>query len=229
MNIVITGASRGIGREVLRRFAEEPGHNIIAISRNFSTASGAPLFRSSVEEIRADLHDTDAIPALAAALMERMEEVHVLFNNAGMLVNRSFSELNLSDWLSIYRVNLFAPALLIRGLLPALERGRGHVVNTGSMGGFQGSVRYPGLSAYSSSKAALAGLTESLAAELTPMGISVNCLALGAVNTEMLAEAFPGYVANTEPEGISAFITEFCRTGHRYFNGKVLPVSVTTP
>jgi NAD(P)-dependent dehydrogenase (short-subunit alcohol dehydrogenase family) len=97
------------------------------------------------------------------------------------------------------------------------------------MGGFQGAAKFPGLSAYSSSKAALAGLTECLAEELKSKNISVNCLAIGAVQTEMLAKAFPGYKAPLKPNQMAEFICNFALTGHTYFNGKIIPVASTTP
>jgi NAD(P)-dependent dehydrogenase (short-subunit alcohol dehydrogenase family) len=97
------------------------------------------------------------------------------------------------------------------------------------MGGVQGSAKFAGLSAYSSSKAALCTLTECLAEELKLENISVNCLALGAVQTEMLSKAFPGYRAPLSASEMAEFIVQFARSGHYYFNGKILPVSSTTP
>ena len=104
-----------------------------------------------------------------------------------------------------------------------------HIVNIGSMGGFQGSSKFPGLSAYSASKAALHTLTECLAQEFTEQGIKVNCLALGSAQTEMLEKAFPGYESPVMAFEMGKYIADFALTGHRFFNGKVLPVAVTTP
>jgi NAD(P)-dependent dehydrogenase (short-subunit alcohol dehydrogenase family) len=97
------------------------------------------------------------------------------------------------------------------------------------MGGFQGSAKFPGLSFYSASKAALCCLTECLATELKDKSIKMNALALGSVQTEMLDKAFPGYKAPVKAEEIAEFITDFAINGHRYVNGKVLPVSLSTP
>jgi NAD(P)-dependent dehydrogenase (short-subunit alcohol dehydrogenase family) len=97
------------------------------------------------------------------------------------------------------------------------------------MGGVQGTVKFPGLSAYSSSKAALAGLTECLAIEFQDKDIAVNCLALGAVQTEMLQEAFPGFKAPVSPDKMAEFIGNFVLTAHHFMNGKVLPISLSTP
>jgi NAD(P)-dependent dehydrogenase (short-subunit alcohol dehydrogenase family) len=125
-------------------------------------------------------------------------------------------------------VNYFAPAGLIRSLLPMMKRGS-HILNISSMGGYQGSIKFTGLSGYSSSKAALACLTECLANELSAAGISVNCLALGSVQTEMLSEAFPGFNAPVSSEEMGKFIAYFAVNGGKFFNGKILPVALSTP
>jgi len=104
-----------------------------------------------------------------------------------------------------------------------------HIVNIGSMGGFQGSSRYPGLSWYNAGKAALANLTESLGAEFSGRGIFINCLALGAVQTEMLDQAFPGYNAPIKPSAMAGFIGDFALHGHKFMNGKILPVALSNP
>jgi NAD(P)-dependent dehydrogenase (short-subunit alcohol dehydrogenase family) len=97
------------------------------------------------------------------------------------------------------------------------------------MGGVQGSAKFPGLAAYSSSKAALANLSELLAEELKEKNIRVNCLALGAAQTEMLETAFPGYKAPVTAAEMAQWVGWFAINGHRFFNGKVLPVALSTP
>jgi NAD(P)-dependent dehydrogenase (short-subunit alcohol dehydrogenase family) len=104
-----------------------------------------------------------------------------------------------------------------------------HIVNISSMGGYQGTSKYPGLSYYSASKAALAILSECLAVEFRELGIKVNCLALGSVQTEMFSEAFPGHRASVSAEDMGEFIAEFALTGHKVFNGKILPVAISNP
>jgi short-subunit dehydrogenase len=154
----------------------------------------------------------------------------ILINNAGSLVNRQFKDMSAAEILQQVNTNFIAPALLIQKLLPGMDRDKpSHIVNIGSMGGFQGSAKFPGLSVYSATKAAFASLTECLAAELTEYNIYANCLALGAVQTEMLAEAFPEYQAPVTPEAMASFIAEFALEGHKFFNGKVIPVSLSTP
>jgi NAD(P)-dependent dehydrogenase (short-subunit alcohol dehydrogenase family) len=97
------------------------------------------------------------------------------------------------------------------------------------MGGVQGSLKFPGLSAYSSSKGAVITLMELLAEECKELGISFNTLALGAVQTEMLAEAFPDYKAPTTAFEMAEYIANFALTGNQFYNGKVLQVSSSTP
>ena len=97
------------------------------------------------------------------------------------------------------------------------------------MGGFQGSVKFPGLSFYSASKAALACISECLAVELKEFEITVNCLALGSVQTEMLENAFTGYTAPVTASEMGKLIGDFALTGSRFYNGKIIPVALTTP
>ncbi len=104
-----------------------------------------------------------------------------------------------------------------------------HVVTISSMGGIQGSSKFPGLAAYSSSKGAVITLSELLAEEYKEQGVAFNVLALGAVQTEMLQEAFPGYQAPIYPNEMADYIKDFALNGNRFFNGKVLEVSSSTP
>ena len=137
--------------------------------------------------------------------------------------------LNLDDdFENIYKVNVFGVANLTRICLPYLQKGS-HVVTISSMGGVQGSLKFAGLAAYSSSKGAVITLSELLAEEYKERGISFNVLALGSVQTEMLAEAFPGYQAPISAGEMANYIYDFTLTGNKYFNGKVLQVSSTNP
>ena len=123
-----------------------------------------------------------------------------------------------------------APVLLIQSLLDLLRKSReAHVVNISSMGGVQGSKKFPGLSAYSASKAALQVLTECLAEEFKEENIAFNSLALGAVQTDMLAETFPGYKAPLKASEMAEFIADFAINGRRFYRGKTVQVSLSTP
>ena len=230
---IITGASKGIGRDTVRYFAQTQRHlRVLAIARD------ALSLESLRKELQAyhqfDLHvlALDLTSTDQSVLLDWLAEhgpVDGLINNAGLLINRPFEQLDEADWQSLLDINLLAPARLIRLLLPHLRTPGAHLINVSSMGGFQGSAKFPGLSAYSASKGALAILTECLAEEFKEKGISVNCLALGAVQTEMLAAAFPGYEAPLQSAEMAEYFGWFLEKGHQFFNGKVLPVSVSTP
>lgn len=230
-NILITGASSGIGYDTALALAADPAHRVIALARNKQKLEAlAAAAEGRIETLCYDLTAPDE--AVLTALLDRVGELHILINNAGLLVNKPFVALSDADWMSVFATNLFGPVALTRAVLPYMQRAAGsakHIVNIGSMGGFQGSSKFPGLSAYSAAKAALANFTECLAEELKEEGIAVNCLAFGAVQTEMLATAFPGYQAPVDSATMGGYLAWFATGGQRLFNGKILPVSVSTP
>jgi NAD(P)-dependent dehydrogenase (short-subunit alcohol dehydrogenase family) len=234
MNILITGASRGIGFEAARLFAENTGNKVFALSRNKeglekleAEVNNVP-FRGRIMVYPFDLLTGDIRKDLLPVIEGFLPQVDVLVNNAGMLVAKPFERLSPEEFDMIFNANVKSAFLLSQALLPLMKPGS-HIVNIGSMGGFQGSVKFAGLSLYSASKGALAILSECMAEELKERNISVNCLALGSAQTEMLAQAFPGYKAPLSAAEIARFVVDFALTGNRWFNGKVLPVSVATP
>jgi NAD(P)-dependent dehydrogenase (short-subunit alcohol dehydrogenase family) len=220
-NIVVTGASRGIGRALVDVFLAQ-GHRVWALSRNISELSTL----SGVQAVSLDISKESDVQEWVASCGNTSFDV--LVNNAGMLVNKPFAETTAKDFEKVYKVNVFGVANLIRNLLPHFSQ-QAHIVNISSMGGINGTSKFPGLAAYSSSKGALGILTELLAEEFKDRDLSVNALALGAVQTEMLAEAFPGYQAPVTADQMAIYIADFALTGHRFYNGKVLPLSSSTP
>ena len=230
MNIVITGASRGIGYSTVKSLAKDPAHTIVVLTRStdelLERIKSEPDFDSS----NVSVHYFDLINFTEADVSFLQTDIDVLINNAGRLINKPFEALEDEDWRLSFATNVLGPAKLVRCLLPLLgKNGPSHIVNIGSMGGFQGSSKFPGLSAYSSSKAALANLSECLAEELKDKHIFSNCLCLGAVDTDMLRLAFPDYKAPTSSDEMGGFIADFALNGFRFFNGKTLPVAVSTP
>ncbi len=231
MKIVVNGGTRGIGRELSLLFSEDKqnqllvtGRNRIALKELASEAINRNILTYQVdmlhvEENRKQIYDTVAV-ALGG--------IDILVNNAGTLVTSGFMDFDSREAKRVMDTNFFGPAFLIRILKPLMAKGS-HVVNISSMGGFQGSTKYPGMSYYSASKAALACLTECLAAEFGESGIAFNCLALGSVQTEMLEEAFPGHKAPVSAAEMARFIAGFAINGHKYFNGRILPVTVSDP
>ena len=224
-NVIITGASRGIGFELIQLFAKNDC-NVLAISRNIAPIES--LNNQNITAISVDLSLESDYNKVNDFVKLNWKQVDILINNAGKLVNKPFSETSIQDFLEVYKVNVFAVAELTRLMIPHLSKGS-HVVTISSMGGIQGSMKFPGLSAYSSSKGAVITLSELLAEEYKDSGIAFNVLALGAVQTEMLAEAFPDYEAPTSALEMANYIYNFALTGNQFYNGKVLQVSSTTP
>lgn len=232
MNVIVTGCSRGIGKEIVKHLlASNNIKNIIAISRSPINIDVADT-KVKLHFLNIDLLDFEKFPQTLSNYLNsnNIEHIDVLINNAGAIVNKPFQEILINDINKVYDTNLKAPFILIQTLLPFLQKPKSaHIVNVSSMGGFMGSSKFAGLSAYSSSKGALVTLTECLAEEFKEKNIAVNCLCIGAVNTEMLQEAFPGYTAPVSPEQMGAYISNFALTAGKLFNGKVLPVSSSTP
>lgn len=223
-NIIITGTSRGIGYELALQFANE-GHNVLALSRKTSKAL---LEHKNITCISVDLGLDSAIDEVENFIKSTFKKVDILIHNAGALLLKPFEQITSSEFEAIYKVNVFAVASLTRICIPYLSKGS-HVVTISSMGGIQGSMKFAGLAAYSSSKGAVITLSELLAEEYKEEGIAFNVLALGAVNTEMLQEAFPGYEAPLSAKEMADYIFNFALTGNKYYNGKVLQVSSSTP
>ena len=227
-NIIITGGSRGIGKELALKYLEA-GHNVFVIARS----------EDKLKEIaRTSKDDQFRYAALDLATLEDFENLHdfiydwervdVLFNNAGLLIKKPFTELTPDDHLQSWKVNFLAPVQLIKSLSPKMDF-RSHIVNITTMGAVQGSVKFPELSAYGSSKAALLAFSEIIVQEFGAEGPRVNCVALGAVQTEMLEMAFPGYQAPLQACEMADFLFAFGLKAHTFMNGKIVQSSLSTP
>lgn len=223
-NIIITGTSRGIGYELALKFANE-GHQVLALSRKTPQVL---IDHVNITCLSVDLSAMEDYKKVANFLSSTWKNVDAIVHNAGALVLKPFSETTVDDFEKVYRVNVFGVATLTQICLPYLEKGS-HVVTISSMGGIQGSMKFAGLSAYSSSKGAVITLSELLSEEYKERGIAFNVLALGSVQTEMLAEAFPGYLAPLSAGEMADYIYDFTLKGNRFYNGKVLQVSSSTP
>ena len=223
--IVITGCSRGIGLELARLFADS-GHEVLALSRNPDPVLS--LESPNISAFSFDLAQESSCVQLRSFLKDNWKQVDILINNAGSLINKPLVETSLDEFRSVYEVNVFGVVAVLKTVLPFMT-GTGHVVNISSMGGIQGSLKFSGLAAYSSSKGALITLTELLAEEYKESGPAFNVLALGAVQTEMLEEAFPGFKAPVSALEMARYIMQFAIEGNQYYNGKILQVSSSTP
>jgi len=241
MNIIITGASKGIGYEIAKLLSAQNGslrtdHKVINISR-----SAEKHRLPGVIPIAFDLEKGNISSDLLPRIKRHFQTVDVLINNAAVLIKKPFEVIKRAEFERAYQVNVFSVMELTQTLIPLMaaplpstriaghEIFRAHVLNIASMGGIQGSAKFPELSAYSSSKGALITLTECLAEEFKEKGISFNAIAFGSVQTEMLSEAFPGYKAPISAQEAAHFVAEFAVTGQKYFNGKILQMALSTP
>lgn len=232
MNIIITGASRGIGFETALQLCKD-GHYVLAVARNakglekLQNQAASAGIGNRLMVLQADITSEKDIQEIIFTIKSLGNSTDVLINNAGVLLNKPFENISLAEMRQVYELNVFAPFRLMQAVLPFMKTG--HIVNISSMGAVQGSAKFAGLSAYSSGKAALANLTELLAEELKEKNIKLNCLALGAAQTEMLESAFPGYKAPLSASEMAEYIAWFAVNGQKYFNGKILPVAISTP
>ena len=237
MNIIVTGASQGIGLEITRQFTRVPESKILAIARNeqkLRQLENKCRLENPYSKVIPVCYDLESIlsnpSGITDIILQHFTHIDILINNAGFLINKPFTGTSYGEAKKTYDMNLFVPALLIKELLPYMGKSKiSHVINIGSMAGYQGSSKYPGLSYYSSSKAALASITECLASELKDADIYFNCLALGSVQTDMFTRAFPGYKAQMKPEEMAEFIVDFALNGYKYVRGKIIPVSIANP
>lgn len=224
MNVLITGCSRGIGKEMLWLLINNPQvKKVFALSSNTSSLD----LHSKIVPINVNFLEEGWQEEIIKTI--KNESIGVLINNAGYLYNGSISSISQVEVQKMFNINVNAPLLLVQSLLDNLKKGKAHIINIGSMGGFSGSSKFPGLSFYSSMKAALANLSECWAEELKEFNIKSNCLALGAVNTEMLNEAFPGYEAPVSAREMAEKIINFSLNYGNVINGKIIPFSVSTP
>lgn len=226
MNIVISGASKGIGYELALQLASFK-HNILAVARSDENLQKLKKESKYIEVLSIDLIDTNLRQEIAKKVPQ-WKQIDVLINNAGQLINKPFIESGMDDFENQFKSNVLTAVNLIQASHPYFVKGS-HIVNITSMGGVQGSSKFPGLSSYSTSKGALSILTECLAAEYNELGVKVNALALGAVQTEMLKTAFPGYKAPLSAKEMAAYIADFACKGSKYYNGQILPVALGNP
>ena len=221
--IVITGAGKGIGKATAI-LAASKGYTVIGLSRNIDKLKNIKnLYPYSI-----DITKEKSIKKATKTIKSKFSKIDILINNAGTLLNLPFIKSSIEEFKKVYEVNVFGLAEVTRLFLPLINND-GHVINISSMGGVQGSSKFPGLSAYSSSKGAVITLTEILSEEYKNTGPAFNVLAIGAVQTEMLNQAFPGYKAPISPKDFAVYLLDFALTGHKFYNGKILPISSSNP
>ncbi len=230
--VIVTGAGRGVGLQTVLSLRRDHGASVLALARNEEQlrqlVSATARMPGALSTLQVDLTSKEAVPAILGALGG--DHVSGLVNNAGLFMKRSFGDWTMEDLAEVFKVNAHLPFLLVQALRERFTPAHpAHVVNIASMGGFQGAAKFPDLAGYSASKSALVGYTECLAEEMKDRGVRCNCLALGAVDTEMFREAFPGFQAPMTAMEVGKFIAYFVLEGHNLFNGKVLPLALSTP
>ena len=226
-NILIIGASRGIGAELVKILAQNDEHRVWAFSRNLKAMEDHFAAFQNVKCFHLDLNAVN-VKSTFEAQIEEIQSIDILVYNAGFLVNKPFLELTREEIQVSYQINVLSAFEIFQAAIPKLSE-KAHVVSISSMGGFQGTMKFAGLSSYSTPKAALVSLTELLAEEFKETDWAFNCLALGAAQTEMLEAAFPGYQAPLSANEMASFIADFSLNANRFIKGKVIPVSLSTP
>jgi 3-oxoacyl-[acyl-carrier protein] reductase len=226
MNVLVVGAGKGIGFESVQALLNS-GHRVMAVSRDVSKLE--TLSADELTVFQSDISDDSSRDRLIAAVAASGYSFNAVVVTAGQLIKKPYEQLTKEDFSSLYITNVYAVFDLVRRLKSFLAKDFAHIVTIGSMGGVTGSLKFPGMVFYSSSKAALATVTECMAVEWEGEGIHINCLALGAVETDMKNAAFPEFRAPHSAREMGEWVSWFALEAGKFFNGKVLPVSISTP
>jgi NAD(P)-dependent dehydrogenase (short-subunit alcohol dehydrogenase family) len=213
--ILVSGSSSGIGLEICLQ-ASDLGLNVLAISRNIDPLKG--ILNLNAHSV--DITNESQIEEYVKKITSENIKIDILINNAGFLIKDSFRDTSYESFKQTYDVNVFGLASLTRALIPIINKD-GQVINITSVGGLNASKKFPGLSAYASSKGAVITLTEVLAEEYRSKP-RFNCLALGSVQTEMLKKAFPGYEAKVMPSDMAKQILDFALDESSLPNGEII-------
>lgn len=210
---LITGGGSGIGRAVAQEFVQA-GYSVLVTGRRETKLAETLVAvrecfpKAEIMSAPADIGEESAVVELFRKAKEVWGGVDTVINNAGAFVRAAAVEHSLADWNRILATNLTGPFLCARELFRQKQTsGRGEsIVNIGSIAGIRGTDKLANASSYVTTKFGVVGLTEALAVEGAKLGVRVNCLAPGAVDTDMLQAAFPGYQAQTKPPQIAKLI-----------------------
>lgn len=217
--VLITGGGSGIGAACAAEFLRR-GRGVVVVGRRAARLKAV----KGALALAGDVGDEAFARRAFAAARRRFGSVDVLVNNAALLVKKSFLDTSAAEWDAVMRTNLRGPFLFSREFLRAAKPGRA-IVHIGSLGGVQGTEKFPGLSAYTVSKYGISGLTAALAVEARPLGVAVFCVAPGAVDTAMLREAAPGMKAGAVPADVARVVADLAESARPdLLSGAVIPL-----
>lgn len=233
--LILTGASRGIGHATVKRFASA-GWRVITCSRQ-AFPENCPWEAGPEDHIQIDLADITTLEAAVAEMRRRLDggRLHALVNNAGISPKGADGarlgtlDTGLGLWQQVFQVNFFAPVLLARGLIAELCAAKGAIVNVTSIAG--GRVHPFAGAAYATSKAALAALTREMAADLGPLGVRVNAISPGEIETAILSPGTAALVQDIplrrlgQPEEVAKAIYFLCTEQSSYVSGAELHIN----
>ena len=230
--VLITGGSRGIGAQMVRSFFHNGGNVVLNYRSHRAEAEQLCRELPGVLAIQADVADPEQVQQMFNRIHETYPAIDVLINNAGISKVGLFEDFSVQEWQEIFAVNFFGAVYCIQHALKDMrKRGKGKIINMSSIWGLKGASCE---SSYASTKAALIGLTRSLAKELGRSGICINCIAPGMIQTEMNA----GYSSETiqelmeeipvgrigAPEDVAALAQFLASPAADYINGQILSV-----
>jgi len=233
--LILTGASRGIGHATVKRFSSA-GWRVITCSR-MAFPEGCPWEAGPDDHVQLDLSDIKDRDRGIGELHKRLDggPLHALVNNAGISPKNADGQrmgtldTALDDWHRVFEVNFFAPIALARGLVDELKLAKGSIVNVTSIAG--GRVHPFAGSAYATSKAALAALTREMAADFGPLGVRVNAIAPGEIDTSILAPGTDALIENIPlrrlgtPEEVAKTIYFLCSDQSSYVTGSEIHIN----
>lgn len=227
--VLVVGAGKGIGYESVKNLLNK-GVFVVALSQNLSQLEKIAEKNQNLKLFKLDIaNENDQQGFINRMLNEKIKFNEILFT-VGSLIKKDWLNFTQAEITQLYQTNVFGVYFMIRNIIQnKLYLPKLHVVTIGSMGGVPGTLKFPGMLHYSSSKAALACLTECLAEEMKGENLHFNCLSLGAVETEMKNKAFPDFQAPHNSEEMADFVINFLLNSGPFFNGKQLPVSISTP
>ncbi len=224
---VVTGASRGIGRSTAAELARGG-------ARVFAAARSAEPLQELEASLRAEGHDLTAVPCDVSveseveSLFARTDQaggVSMLVCAAGVLRKAPIEQMDVTVWRMVLDVNLTGTFLCCRRAFQSMKRrGGGRIVTISSLSGVYGTDKFPGNAAYNASKAGVVGLTEGVAVEGRPYGVSALCLSPGAVDTQMLRDANSDLRPGLQPEQVARLIARLLDSPMAFFSGANIPL-----